>query len=99
MAFSFIVARVRQRRFTSETLGQIAYMHFTVHKLLIEAGVPAGSGAGSSRDGHRGAGSRLQQSEEEYRGKEREREGKGPHSADQMTSLLQLMFSGAQTQG
>lgn len=29
----------------------------------------------------------------------REREREGPHSADQMTSLLQLMFSGAQTQG
>lgn len=27
------------------------------------------------------------------------REREGPHSADQMTSLLQLMFSSAQTQG
>lgn len=31
--------------------------------------------------------------------KKRSREGEGPHSADQMTSLLQLMFSGTQTQG
>lgn len=28
-----------------------------------------------------------------------DREREGPHSADQMTSLLQLMFSGTQTQG
>lgn len=32
-------------------------------------------------------------------GRRRERGREGPHSRDQMTSLLQLMFSGAQTQG
>lgn len=31
--------------------------------------------------------------------KKRSREGEGPHSADQMTSLLQLMFSRTQIQG
>jgi len=78
-------------------LQQITYKHCTMQKLIIRTGVLVGSVAGSSSGGHRGAGSRLQQCEEEQ--SEREIEREGPHSADQMTSLLQLMFSGAQTQG
>ena len=80
-------------------LPQITYIHCELRKLFIGTGVPGDNVAGSSTGDHRGAGSRLQQCEEEERERERERRRGGPHSADQMTSLLQLMFSGAQTQG
>lgn len=53
--------------------------------------MPGGCRTRSSVGDHRRAGNRLQQVEQE------QREGEGLHSSDQMTSLLQLMFSGVQT--
>lgn len=47
-------------------LPQITYIHCELGKLFIGTGVPADNVAGSSTGGHGGAGSRLQQYEEEW---------------------------------
>ena len=60
----------------------------------VATGGPAGDCSNVKRKREREGGEREREREREREG-ERER----PHSADQMTSLLQLMFSGAQTQG